>query len=98
VDLGFSDLDALLTNPTLDSVRGSPDFRRVLEKLARLDIQRLGAHEHPEQSELIRLAIAYEQLGDRRAALAALERARTAPGGLGAEVERRIARLSRKAD
>jgi hypothetical protein len=98
VDLGFSDLDALLTNPTLDSVRGSPDFRRVLEKLARLDIQRLGAHEHPEQSELIRLAIAYEQLGDRPAALAALERARTAPGGLGAEVERRIARLSRKAD
>jgi len=95
IDLGFSDLQALLTNAALDRVRRAPPFVRVMQKLARLDIARLGRHERPEQSELIRLAIAHELLGDRDAARASLERARTAPGPFAEEIERRIANLGR---
>ena len=83
VDLGFSDLQALLSHPELQWLQSTPVFhRRVLEKLANLDIQRLSAHDDPDQSELLTLARAYEIRGDLERAIATLERAETTRGRL----------------
>ncbi|MBW2315394.1 MAG: hypothetical protein JRH10_14520 [Deltaproteobacteria bacterium] len=91
VDLGFSDLNALLAHPELRRVAGTPVFReQVLLKLADLDIQRLAGMEAPDQSELLVLARAYEIRGDFDEALEALERAQDAPGAFDAQVERRL--------
>lgn len=94
VDLGFSDLQALLAHPELRRVNATPVFRkRVLEKLAELDIQRLSKQEDPDQSELLVLARAYEIRGDLDRALATLERAQDAPGAFDDQVRLRLREL-----
>jgi hypothetical protein len=74
IDLGFSDLAALLENPELAALRGQPVFRQVLRNLATRDIARLIQHEDPEQSELLRLGLAYWVRGERGDAIRSLER------------------------
>jgi len=99
VDLGFSDLQALLVHPELRRVNATPVFRqRVLAKLAGLDIRRLSQIENPDQSELLVLARAYEVRGDLDRALATLERAQTAPGGFAEEVRLRLRELRVRRD
>jgi tetratricopeptide (TPR) repeat protein len=91
VDLGFSDLQALLSHPELRWMNSTPVFRqRVLVKLANLNIQRLSQVKDPDQSELLVLARAYEIRGDLDLALAALERAQDARGGFDDEVRLRL--------
>jgi hypothetical protein len=94
VDLGFSDLQALLSHPELRQVAATPVFReRVLVKLAELDIQRLSQQEDPDQSELLVLARAYEIRGDPDLALETLERAQDAPGAFDDQVRLRLKEL-----
>jgi len=75
VDLGFSDLAALMDHPGLASVRDQPAFRSVLLDLARRDVERLSRHEDPTQGELIMLHVAYMVRGERDEARRVLEQA-----------------------
>ncbi len=84
VELGFSDLAALLEHPSLARVRRHADFQRVLLDLARRDVERLEAHENPTQSELIVLSDAYRVRGQPEKARRALERALELGGPLDA--------------
>ncbi|MGH0037559.1 MAG: hypothetical protein ACQGVK_21225 [Myxococcota bacterium] len=72
IELGFSDLTALLEHPGLESVRGHPEFQRVMRGLARRDIERLSRHEWLSQGELLILHVALMVDGDREAAVRAL--------------------------
>ena len=84
MELGFSDLAALLEHPSLARVRRHADFQRVLLDLARRDVERLEAHENPTQSELIVLSDAYRVRGQPEKARRALERALELGGPLDA--------------
>jgi tetratricopeptide (TPR) repeat protein len=75
VDLGFSDLAALLEHRELAQLRREPAFRQVLRNLAAREIARLSQHDDPEQSELARLAGAYWVRGESGEAIRTLERA-----------------------
>jgi hypothetical protein len=95
IDLGFSDLGMLLTHPDTARIRNTPEFSAVLRHLARLDVQRLGAHEDPEASELIALGIAYEVLGQNDRAIASFEAAAAQPGPLQETARGHVERLER---
>jgi hypothetical protein len=80
VDLGYSDLGALFRDPTFARVLQTPVFQETVRYLAKTEIDRLSRHEKPEQTELLRLSLAYEVQGDLDAALDAAERAAEADG------------------
>jgi hypothetical protein len=80
VDLGYSDLGALFRDPTFARVLQAPVFQETVRYLAKTEIDRLSRHEKPEQTELLRLSLAYEVQGDLDAALDAAERAAEADG------------------
>jgi hypothetical protein len=90
IDLGFSDLQALLVNPQLQPILRTPAFRETLRHLATTDIERLAMHEDAEQSELLRLSLAYEVRGELDAAVAAAERAAAADGPFNKEARARL--------
>lgn len=75
VDLGLSDLGALVTNPSLARVRAHPAFQAMLRNLAALDIARLKDRENAGQSEQMALGLAYAVHGDRELAIRAYEMA-----------------------
>ena len=75
VDLGLSDLGALVTNPSLARVRAHPAFQQMLRNLAALDIARLKDRENAGQSERMALGLAYAVHGDKERAIHAYESA-----------------------
>lgn len=95
IDLGFSDLQALLTHPQLRPLRGSPAFQATLRHLANADVARLTRKRDLEQSELMRLSLAYEVRGELDRAIATAERALAAEGPFSEDVRGRLAQLRR---
>ncbi len=93
IDLGFSDLQAMVLNPQLRPLRRHPEFEATLRHLATTDIERLELHEDPEQSELLRLSLAYEVRGELDEAIGAVERALTVPGPFADDARARLAML-----
>lgn len=96
VDLGFSDLQALLENPQLQPILRTPAFVETLRHLAATDIARLSAHPDPEQTELLRLSLAHEVRGEMDEAVAAAERAAAAPGPFSEDAAGRAELLRRE--
>jgi tetratricopeptide (TPR) repeat protein len=95
IDLGFSDLQALLVNPSLATVRDHPEFQQVLRDMAAHDIARLETRESPGQSELMALGLAHRVRGEREAAIRAYERALASEGPFGASIRRELSALRR---
>jgi hypothetical protein len=90
VELGYSDLASLTGNPALARVSGHPDFQAMLRDFADRDIARLSRHEHPEQSELMRLALAHVVRDEPATALELLERALELEGPFAEEIREQI--------
>lgn len=95
IDLGFSDLQALLVNPSLTSVRGHPAFQQVLRDMAAGDIARLQTRENPGQSELMALGLAHRVRGEQVQAIRAYERALASEGPFAERINRELSTLRR---
>ena len=95
IDLGFSDLEALLVNQRLASVRDHPDFQAMLRDMAARDIARLQIRENPGQSELMALGLAHRVRGEHEAAIRAYERALASEGPFRARINQELSKLRR---
>lgn len=95
IELGFSDLQALLVNPSLAGVRDHPAFQQVLRDMAAGDIARLESRENPGQSELMSLGLAYRVRGERESAIRAYERALASEGPFAEYIRGELAALRR---
>jgi tetratricopeptide (TPR) repeat protein len=95
IDLGFSDLQALLVSPSLATVRDHPAFQEVLRDMAARDVARLQTRENPGQSELMALGLAHRVRGERESAIRAYERALASEGPFGEHIDRELSLLRR---
>ncbi len=82
MELGYTNLYALLASPSLAPVRDHPAFRAVVRDLAERTVARIEQREHPSQMELVSLGRAYWAAGQRERAIDAYERALEREGPL----------------
>ena len=95
-EVGFDSITQLLNEPLFVQARARPEVDAVFRDLADEWIDRLGAVEEPNQTELNVLALAHQTRGEIEPAIRAVERA-VAMGGSDAPVfQVRLAQLRAK--
>jgi len=90
---GHTGLSQLLQDPVYQALRGHAGYEALLREMARDWIARLERLGRPTQLQLKSLARCHLVLGDRRAAIAALERGVGIGGPLTAQLEAQLAQL-----
>jgi tetratricopeptide (TPR) repeat protein len=90
---GFNGVSQLIADPVYARARDHAGFQRLLRELAREWVDRLEARSKPTQLGLKSLSRSYLLLGDREAALGAIDRALAVGGPLDAELRQQRSAL-----
>ncbi len=93
LERGYDRFDAVLGDPLLGPLAGTPEFDAVVSGMAGRWVERLARRDDLAQAELLTLALAHRVRGEDRAAILALERGLARGGPLDPALRRELRRL-----